>query len=287
MYGKNYGELPETLCGLQFKIRLCSRKPEAADREISRDMARLRADITKYRASKPAVVLLSSDKDFIADVKELQHAGHPVFVVHKAAPEPDHDALLRLWPTAGASLNEILARYPSPAPPGAYPKPAALLAGASAAAAQRPGQPTPTLPPPLTTMPPPPCIVGAHPLQDPPPCPQPPQRPVGAPVEVRRALDALVTFLITFPDGSAPWTGAAQSLNSHGFPTKKVRQSARDIGVATNVLRVVNAGDVCCVQLQSRKSACTTKSCCAVKQPRGSLSARSWRRVAAAPHASE
>jgi hypothetical protein len=101
-------------------------------------------------AARRAVVLLSSDKDFIRDVKRLTDAGHTVVVVHNAAPGSDHEAALAMYATAAIHVTDFMPGTTPPQQP--QPHRAAPAAAPAAALAAAPhgattilveGQPTP------------------------------------------------------------------------------------------------------------------------------------------------
>jgi hypothetical protein len=111
--GKEYGNVPEKLSALQMRMRLCSAKREAADRELSGDMRTLKDQAALLRQSI-SVVLVSSDKDFIRDVKDMTDAGHSVFVIHNAVAGSDHEMMLGMYATASISVNAFLVAIGTP-----------------------------------------------------------------------------------------------------------------------------------------------------------------------------
>jgi hypothetical protein len=127
--GKEYGNVPEKLSALQMRMRLCSAKREAADRELSGDMRTLKDQAALLRQSI-SVVLVSSDKDFIRDVKDMTDAGHRVFVIHNAEGGSDHTMMLGMYATAAIAVNAFLLPVASVVPSTApLPPPSSVPAG--------------------------------------------------------------------------------------------------------------------------------------------------------------
>jgi hypothetical protein len=124
--GKEYGNVPEKLSALQMRMRLCSAKREAADRELSGDMRTLKDQAALLKKSI-GVVLVSSDKDFIRDVKDMTDAGHSVFVVHNAEAGSDHATMLGLYATAAIPVNAFLLPVATVVPSTAPPPPSSLV----------------------------------------------------------------------------------------------------------------------------------------------------------------
>jgi hypothetical protein len=120
--GKEYGNVPEKLSALQMRMRLCSTKREAADRELSGDMRTLKDQATLLKKSI-GIVLVSSDKDFIRDVKDMTDAGHRAFVIHNAEGGSDHAMMLGMYATAAISVNAFLLPVASVVPSCTAPPP--------------------------------------------------------------------------------------------------------------------------------------------------------------------
>jgi hypothetical protein len=124
--GKEYGNVPEKLSALQMRMRLCSAKREAADRELSGDMRTLKDQAALLKKSI-SVVLVSSDKDFIRDVKDMTDAGHSVFVIHNAEAGSDHAMMLGMYATAAIAVNAFLLPVASVVPSTAPPPPSSSV----------------------------------------------------------------------------------------------------------------------------------------------------------------
>jgi hypothetical protein len=104
----------EELCKSDLMLRLCSKKREAADRELT---AKLREVV---RAAKEVderidVVLLSSDCDFVKDVNEARASGVcDVHVLHLAKPGSPHEQRLGLYAASSQHLQSAIPGYKQP-----------------------------------------------------------------------------------------------------------------------------------------------------------------------------
>ena len=111
VHQRNYGDVPDKLSVLQVSMRVSSGKREAADRELSKDLQRLREGTVRR-----SVVIVSSDKDFTREVKDLVDAGFAVYVVHNAPINSEHAAALALHATGTLQVSTDLPTPPSEQP---------------------------------------------------------------------------------------------------------------------------------------------------------------------------
>jgi hypothetical protein len=122
--GKPYGDAVDRLKRLQVEVRACGTKREQADRDMEADM-RAAAAVARQLGQPLRVVVVSSDGDFAAPVKELTDSGVEVVVVHQAVPGSAHHVAVALWATrlvavadfAPGAVGSAPAAAPRPPPP--------------------------------------------------------------------------------------------------------------------------------------------------------------------------
>lgn len=93
---------------LHITVVACSGAAEAADRKLSLEIKKREAELLRTAPQRhERFVIVSSDKDFVPDVKRLTDAGHQVWVVHDANTGSDHEAVLRLYSSGTLHVSEF------------------------------------------------------------------------------------------------------------------------------------------------------------------------------------
>jgi hypothetical protein len=93
----NYGADIDRLDALGVKIRVAGGKKEATDRILSDDITTMMDEYSNCpkNVQRPAVVIMSSDKDFNRDKLRLKSAGFMTITVHSAQAGSEHCLMLK------------------------------------------------------------------------------------------------------------------------------------------------------------------------------------------------